>query len=337
MGTGPHLPTRGEILEMAAGHRPACVLGAAAELDLFTLLGEDSLPAEEIAGRLRSDLRATRMLLDALAALGLLAKQGARYGVPAELRPLLSDGTPETVVPMVRHSMNGLRAWGQLAWVVKAGIPPPRQASLRGFEADRAAFLAGMHAISAPIADGLIARLGPLGFRHLLDVGGASGTWTLAFLRAVPGARATVFDLPDAIQQARQRIGATEFAGRVDLVAGDFYCDELPGGADFAWVSAIIHQHGREDTRELFAKVFRALEPGGRIAVREVVMEPCRTRPLLGALFALNMLVGTQRGGTFTFEEIAEDLRAAGFVDPELRIKAEDMNSVILAAKPEQA
>ncbi len=123
--------------------------------------------------------------------------------------------------------MSVLRGWSQLAWVAKAGIPPPRQSSIRGPVADRASFIAAMHAISGPMADDLVRRLGPPKFRHLLDVGGASGTWTLAFLRAVPEATATIFDLPDAIEQARGRIAGTEFAGRVTLAAGDFYVDPI--------------------------------------------------------------------------------------------------------------
>ncbi len=327
-------PDRGQLLEMMAAFRPSCVLGAAAELDLFDLLGDESLSGQAIAQRLDSDLRATTMLLDALAGLDILDKREGRYGVPAELRPLLTAAGPQTVLPMVRHSMNILRGWAQLAWVAKAGIPGPRQASIRGFEADRAAFIAAMHSVSGPIADTLVARLGPPQFHHLLDVGGASGTWTLAFLRAVPGAKATIFDLPDAIHQARDRLADTEFADRVTLVPGDFYHDELPGGVDLAWVSAIIHQHSREHSRELFAKVHNALVPGGRIAIRDVVMHADRTRPSAGALFAINMLVNTDTGGTFTFEEIAEDLRAAGFVHPELPLHGDQMDSVVLATRP---
>ena len=165
-------------------------------------------------------------------------------------------------------------------------------------------------------------------------MGGASGTWTLAFLRAVPAATATIFDLPDAIEQARARLAGTEFAARVTLVPGDFYVDQLPGGADFAWVSAICHQHSRRHNRELFAKVFKALLPGGRIAVRDIVMAPCRTKPLQGALFAINMLVNTESGGTFTFEEYAEDLQAAGFERPRLAVEDEAMSSVVVAEKP---
>jgi ubiquinone/menaquinone biosynthesis C-methylase UbiE len=190
-----------------------------------------------------------------------------------------------------------------------------------------------MHSVSGPVADDLVARLGPPKFNHLLDVGGASGTWTLAFLRAVPGSRATIFDLPDAIEQARARIGQSEFRDRVDFVAGDFYDDPLPAGADLAWVSAIVHQHARDDSRALFTKVREALVPGGRIMIRDVVMEPDRVEPPEGALFAVNMLVVTASGGTFTLDEFADDLQASGFGDVKLLVKDAWMNSVVEARK----
>ena len=297
-------------------------------------MGGQSLTAEQMAAKLGCDPRATAMLLDAVAALGLLEKHDGRYSVAADLRGWLVEGSAESVLPMLQHLMSVLRGWSQLAWVAKAGIPAPCQSSIRGPVADRASFIAAMHAVSGPMADELVQRLGPPKFRRLLDVGGASGTWTLAFLRAVPDATATIFDLPDAIEQARGRIAATQFAGRVKLTAGDFYVDDLPDGADFAWVSAICHQHSRRHNRELFAKVQKLLVPGGRIALRDVVMEPCRTRPPEGALFAINMLVNTESGGTYTFEEYADDLRAAGFEDPQLAVKHEAMNSVVLAVKP---
>jgi len=319
---------------MTAGFRHGCVLGAAAELDVFTAIGNETLSANDVAERLGCDRRATTVLLDAVAALRCLDKQAGKYKVPAELLPLLSETSLQNILPMLRHRMNMLRGWSQLAWVTKAGIPGPRVASIRGPAADRAAFVAAMHTYSGPMADDLITRLGAPPFQRLLDIGGASGTWTLAFLRAVPGAKATIFDLPDAIGQARQRIGGSKFADRVALVPGDFYQDNLPGGFDFVWVSAIVHQHSRQHNRALFAKVFAALEPGGRIGVRDVVMEPSRTKPLEGALFAVNMLVHTDTGSTFTFDELAEDLRAAGFIEAELSIKDPAMNSVVLATKP---
>jgi ubiquinone/menaquinone biosynthesis C-methylase UbiE len=329
-----HYPDRARILEMSESFMAACVLGAAAELDLFTLLADEPGTAEQVAERTGGDCRCTEALLDAAASLDLLDKDDGVYRTPEPLVPYLTEGAEQTALPMVRHRMNVLRGWAQLAWTARAGVPFPRQVSIRGLVADREAFVAAMHTASGPIADDVITRWGPPRFGHLLDVGGASGTWTLALLRAMPGARATLFDLPDAVEQARERIGSTEFKDRVTLTAGDFYRDELPGGVDLAWVSAIVHQHSRKDNRELFRKVYRALEPGGRIAIRDVVMSPDHTAPTFGALFAINMIVNTDGGGTFSFEELAEDLEAAGFVDPEPAVKAEDMSSIVTAVKP---
>jgi len=332
MPTAPN-PDRERILQQAGGFRFLAVVGAAAELNLFTRLGDEALSAEQIAVKLGSNLRATTALLDALAALEVLEKQGERYSVPADLRPWLVEGAPGTALPMLWHQMSLIRMWSQLAWVVRSGEPAVRQASIRGAEADRAAFIAAMHSVSGPIADALVARIGPPRFKHLLDVGGASGTWTLAFLRAVPEARATIFDLPDAIEQARERIAQSGLGDRICLAPGDFYDDPLPGGADLAWVSAIVHQHARDDSRELFAKVHEALAPGGRIMIRDVVMERDRASPPEGALFAINMLVATASGGTFTLDEFREDLEASGFRDVELLVKDAWMNSVVAATR----
>jgi len=337
MSESPKDAARARLAEIGTAFMPACVLAAGAELDIWSVLAGQPLSSEQLAEALDADQRAVRILADALVALELLEKHEGLYSVPGPLQRLLVEDSPESVLPMALHRANVLRGWAQLAWTVKAGLPFPRTTSIRGPDADRAAFIAAMHVVSGPVADGLVARLGPPQFDHLLDVGGASGTWTLAFLRAVPGAKATIFDLPHAIQQAESRIAASGLAERIRLVSGDFDRDEFPGDVDYAWLSAIAHQHSRRHNRELFAKVFAALRPGGRIAVRDVVMEPCRTRPVQGALFAVNMLANTASGDTFTFEEYAEDLQAAGFMEPQLRIKDEWMDSVVEARKPDSA
>jgi SAM-dependent methyltransferase len=330
------LPTldRQGLMTLLGGYRSACILGAAAELDIWTLLGTRSQTASEITDQCRADRRAMTMLLDALAAIGALDKRDGRYSTPDALRDLLSADSPGTFLPMIQHHMCVLRGWSQLAYAARSGVPAPRLPSIRGPMADRAAFIAAMHSVSGPMADELLGRLGDWPMEHLVDVGGASGTWTMAWLRIRPQARATIFDLPDAIEQARQRIGRSEFAERVSFAAGDFYRDELPADVDFAWVSAIVHQHSRGDNRDLFAKVHRALRPGGRIALRDVVMDPERTTPVEGALFAINMLANTDTGGTFTFEELSDDLIASGFVAPELVVRDQWMNSVVTANRP---
>jgi predicted O-methyltransferase YrrM len=311
----------------------ACLLTAGAVLDVFSRLHAKTMTAAALARNLGTDRRATTFLLDALAALGFLVKRDGGYSVPEDVAALLTEQSAENILPMVRHLANSLRRWAELARVVQTGGPAEVGPSVRGQAADQADFIAGMHNISKPMAAEVIDLLRPLKFRHVLDVGGGSGTWTIAFLGAVRRARATLFDLPAVIPMARERFAEAGLADRVTLVGGDFYADELPAGADLAWLGAICHQNSREQNRALFAKVHRALEDGGAVVIRDVVMDPSRTSPVGGALFAINMLVATEAGGTYTFEEYREDLCEAGFGEVTLVHRDEFMNSLIRAAK----
>jgi precorrin-6B methylase 2 len=325
--------TPDDVLEMARSYQPAAVLAAAADLDLFSALATGPSSAEAVARQRACDLRGVTTLLDALTALGLLDKQGGNYSLAPGVEACLTADEPHSVLAMAQHQANCLRRWAQLAQVVQSGRPAERSPSVRGEQGDLESFVGAMDNVSAPVADEVIRAIQPLQFKHLLDVGGASGTWTAAFLRACPTGTATLFDLAEVIPLARRRLTDAGMAGRVRLVAGDFMQDALPAGADLAWVSAIVHQNSRAQNRELFAKVFTSLAAGGRIAIRDLVMEPTRTQPVAGALFAINMLVGTEGGGTFTFIELREDLEAAGFSQPAVLRRDEGMNSVVVAAK----
>ncbi|MBW2071223.1 MAG: methyltransferase domain-containing protein, partial [Deltaproteobacteria bacterium] len=104
-----------------------------------------------------------------------------------------------------------------------------------------------------------------------MDVGGATGTYTIAFLQKNPEMTAVLFDLPEVIPMAKDRLAKEKLLPRVELVAGDFYEDELPSGCDLALLSAIIHQNSPKQNLELYRKVHRALLPGGRILIRDHV------------------------------------------------------------------
>jgi predicted methyltransferase len=133
---------------------------------------------------------------------------------------------------------------------------------------------------------------------------------------------------------ARERLNYEGLLDRVTLVPGSFYLQEFPEGHDLALISAIIHSNSLGENLELYQKVFRALKPGGRILVRDHVMSPDRIWPRDGAIFAINMLVGTPSGGTYTYEEIEQGLRQAGFERIRLLKQGEHMDAVVEAFKP---
>jgi precorrin-6B methylase 2 len=320
-----------QLLEMMRGYQVPCILAAAVELDLFEKLAPAPRTAAEVAAAAGCDLRATTILLDAMTAVGVIVKQDERYSLSAVLAPFLGEASGQSVMAMLRHQANCLRRWSRLPWTVRIGVPDYPGPSIRGEDADQASFIEAMHVVSRDIADQLIREIHPGGVRCVLDLGGASGSWTLAWLKAEPAARAIIFDLPHVIPMARQRLAATPFADRVDLVPGDFHSDNLPSGADVAWVSAVIHQNSPEQNRALYRRVAAALEPRGRIYIRDMVLEPSRTAPVAGALFAVNMLSATEKGNSYSLADIQEALQSAGFVDVELVRRDEGMHSIVRA------
>jgi predicted O-methyltransferase YrrM len=323
--------TAQEILDVTRSFQPACVLTAGSVLDIFTPLHEQSMTAQALACELGAGPRAMTILLDALAAMELLTKRDDHYSVPSEVAKFLSEKSPDNVLPMVRHLSNCLRHWSFLSEVVQKGRSADTGPSIRGAAADQADFIGAMQNVSEPIAAEVVNRLQPLKFRHVLDVGAGPGTWTIALLRAVPEARATLFDLPPVIPMAKQRITEAGLNSRVKFVGGDYYQDALPNGVDLAWLGAVCHQNSREQNCELFSKAYKALDEGGAVIIRDIVMDPSRTSPKIGALFAVNMLVNTEAGGTYTFNEYREDLCEAGFGDIVLVHREESMSCLIRA------
>jgi len=325
--------TQQQILELGGSFREACILTAAADLDIFSALVDKPMTASAVASKLGAEPRATTILLDALTAMELLTKEQDCYGLGENISQLLTGQSTCNVLPMLRHQYNCLRRWAQLSDVVRAGKPCDTIFSPCNNEANMAAFIGAMHVVSAPMADEVVGRLTSLSFTHLLDIGGASGTWTITLLRKNPQARATLFDLPGVIPMAEERIADAGLSDRVALAAGDFYADDLPGGADLAWLGAICHQNSRQQNRDLFSKAHKALVDGGSVVIRDVVMDSSHTSPPYGALFAVNMLVATEAGGTYTFDEYSEDLQQAGFRDVTLAHRDPGMNSIITATK----
>lgn len=321
------------ILELVRGFQPACIVTAAADLNLFTLLREKPMDVQALGQRLEADERALRIVLDALCALNFVKKTDGVYSTPDTIASLLTENAPNSILPGVRHLANTLRRWNQLAQVVKSGKPAERIPSIRGVPADSDSFIGAMQVFTRPIVEPTLQRLQPLHFKHLLDIGGASGNWTVAFLKMAPEARATLFDLPEVINLAQEHLSQENVLNRVNLIPGDYNIDPLPTGVDLVWLSAITHQNPRAQNRNLYAKIYKSLEPNGNLIIRDYIMASDKTTPAAGALFAVNMLTATEGGDTFTLDVYQEDIAAAGFSRVEVIFRDETMNSLLRVQK----
>jgi len=149
----------------------------------------------------------------------------------------------------------------------------------------------------------------------MLDVGGGSGAYSIAFARANPDLKAEIFDLPTVVPIAQRHIDEAGLAERVITRVGDLRQDELGSGYDLILLSAICHMLGPAGNQDLVQRCYRALAPGGRLIIQDFILEPNRTSPTLAALFALNMLVGTPDGGTYTSKEYRSWLEQSGLIE----------------------
>ena len=309
------------------------VILTAAELNLFTRLHEQSSSAAELADKLKLDRRALTRLLDTLVTFGLIKKHTTQYFL-TDQGMLLSSRHPETILPFVLHLNNLCDSWGHLTEIVKNGPHQKPKPFLKKAMKDQEAFIGAMHVVGRKLSQDIADAYDLKPFKRLLDIGGGSGTYSIAFLRKNPSLTGIIFDLKNVISMAKERIKTEGLANRLELVAGDFYHDELPRGCDLALLSAIIHQNSPEQNRALYRKIFQALLPGGTLLIRDFIMDESRIHPPEGALFALNMLVNTPGGDTYTFLEIKNPLEEAGFADVKWVRTSQMMDCLVEAKKP---
>ncbi len=286
------------IRELAMGFQASRVLLTAVDLDVFTAIGREPRMAGDVARAVGADERATDRLLDAVCALGLLEKRGGRFAnVPAGLRFLVRD-SPDYLAGL-GHSSSMWRTWQGLTDSVRSGRPVIDAAINDRGDEWLQPFIAAMHHRARLQADDIIGRLGPSAAR-MLDVGGGSGAFAMAFARSRDDRSAVVFDLPNVLPLTRGYLDAGGMAARVATVAGDYTVDELPGGCDLVFMSAVVHSNPPGVNQALLQRAARAVAPGGEVAVADWIMDEDRVSPAAGAMFALNMLVAAEGGDTYT-------------------------------------
>jgi len=300
-----------EIMEMSRAFQKSRIFLTAYEMDVFTVLGDEERSSKEISEAIHADHRGTDRLLNALCALNILKKVGNKYKNSLVAVRYLVKGKADYQAGLM-HTVHLWNSWDTLTDAVRNG-GLVRQRPVEGRDdAWFAGFIAAMHGRAAKEAPELVSRLDLSGVSRVLDVGGGSGAFSMSFVRTSETIRATIFDLPNVVSLTREYIEKEGLSDRIDTVAGDYNKDELPHGYDLTFLSAIIHSNSSKQNQALFTKISKSLNPGGKIVVSDFIMNDDRTRPLFGAVFALNMIVNTPGGDTYTASEVKSWMKTAG-------------------------
>lgn len=300
-----------ELKNVCGAFRDARIVHVACDYKIFDELALGALDAAELAKRIRTNLRATELLCNALAGMGLLNKSNGCFINSETAKNYLVTSSPLYYGWIIKHSSQQWKSWGRLGDCLKTGEPVTSPSD--GFDLE--AFIMGMHSIVTARGDAelLSDKLGLEKTTKMLDVGGGPGTFPIGFCRRHKKLNAVVFDLPPAVAIARKNL--TKFqdvADRISFAEGDYLATDLPRGFDMVFLSNVIHSNNEEQCAMLIKKSYQALNPGGRIVIKDHIMNEDLTLPAMGSSFAINMLLHTN-GRDYSFNEIKNWMTDAGF------------------------
>ncbi len=291
-----------ELRKLWGGFWPSRVLLTANNLRVFDHLRQ-ARSAAQLAGIIKTDVRATEILLDAVTGLGLLKKNADKYRNSYLSNRLLVSGMPHYQGDILRHAAHLWENWSNLDEIVRTGLP-----SRKSFQAD--AFIRGMHNIAVLKAPDVIKAISLKGVKKSLDLGGGPGTYSMEIAKKVKSV--TLFDLPPTIAIAKNIIGKTKFKN-ISYIEGDFLTDSIGSGYDLVFISQVLHSFSETVNQKILGKAYNALNPNGIIVIQEFFLEKDRTEPLPGSLFSVNMLVNTHGGRAYSAQEIKGWLSSLGF------------------------
>jgi len=298
-----------KIRELANGFQVSRIILTAVELNIFTILDKHLLPSAEVAKQINGDERATDRLLNALVSLGFLNKVHGKFYNSDAASLYLVKGKPEFMGGLF-HSNELWKSWGTLTNAVKEGT-----SVYKGDGSNKdwtESFIAAMHYRAAKEAKILAMMLNLSSAKKMLDVGGGSGAYAMGMIETNPELSAVIFDLPNVIPLTKKYAEAFTKKDKVSYIEGNYLTGDFGNGYDIILLSAIVHINSYEQNLELIKKCAASLNSGGQIVIKDWVMNEERTEPLGGAIFAINMLVGTKCGDTFTESEMRNWFASTG-------------------------
>jgi cyclopropane fatty-acyl-phospholipid synthase-like methyltransferase len=302
----PWTPQR---LRSAGSYWQARILATAAHLELFDWLGKRPRSARTATKYFGGTQEGWKTFLDALSAMGLLKKRIMSYENSSFALRYLCSGKGSFLL----SDYDAWDVWGKLAGFLTTGKRPK---SSQPFFTDREQTQRLLHSLdqdARKIAPYLMARLPLSRSKTLLDVGGGFGSFAIECCQRFPQLQATVVEHPRVAIFTSRAVKKAKMAKQVQVVALDIVKDPLPRGFDLVLVSNVLHGQGVRESRALLRSAYRCLNQGGRIVLRDVLMNRAGTDPDWGALFSVALFLHTPNGRCYALDEVRGWLRAAGF------------------------
>jgi precorrin-6B methylase 2 len=323
------------IMQFAWGYVPPLVLEAAIRHHVFDVLDSGPKTVPQLSAETRTSERGLTAIANALVGLNFLAKDAhGVFSLTPESAAFLVSTKPGFQGGIIRHCSEQLiPKFLSLNQIVATGKPVEavNQESTGGEFFHE--FVTDIFPMSYPAALALARHLDLTSPVRVLDLAAGSGVWGIALAQSSPQVTVTAVDWPEVIPVTRSTAARFGLSERFAFVEGDLLKADFGTGHTVATLGHILHSEGRERSRALLAKVFRTLAPGGTIAIAEFLVNSDRTGPIGSLLFAVNMLVNTDEGDTFSFDEISAWLSEAGFTNART-LEAPGPSPLVLATKP---
>jgi ubiquinone/menaquinone biosynthesis C-methylase UbiE len=321
------------IFQYWFGYAAPLMLEAGVRHKIFDALDAGPKSAEQVAAVTGTSPRGTRILLNGLAGLEIVRKSGYQYSLTPESAKFLVSTKPAFMGGILRHTSTIIPNWLKLADSVKTGKPSKSvNQEATGSEFFRE-FVEDMFPMGIGASKQLAESLDLKGPVKVLDIAAGSGVWSIPLAQKYPTARVTIVDWEGVIPAAQKVTKRMGVGDRYEFKPGDLLAVNFGTGYNVATLGHILHSEGEERSRKLIKKVFDALAPGGTIVIAETIPNDDRTGPPHALIFAVNMLVHTDVGDTFTFAEMSKWLREAGFSNVRT-LDTPTPSPLILATKP---
>ena len=325
-------------MQFGFAYAPPLIIAAAVSNKVFDSLESGSKTVDQISKETGASERGLRLLMNALVGLELLKKdRHQKYSLTPESAAFLVSNKPGALAGFFRLNVTQLVSkWLQLGDVVRTGRP----AQAVNQEGEGTEFFSGLveniipmsYATAQTLADHLQLAKAKKELR-VLDLAAGSGIWGIVLAQASARVRVTAVDWAGMIPTTKRITQKFGVGARFKFIEGDLLEADFGSGYDIATLGHILHSEGEERSRQLLKRTFRALKSGGTIAIAEWLVNDERTEPLPSLMFAVQMLVNTEKGDTFSFKEIKSWLEEAGFKKVR-KLAAPGPSPLVLATKP---